>query len=210
QGVTTVTSDSWSNPQSESGKLAGVDLLSRFVNGQNTPITIVGTRDSIAIPCLKDSMATVNIPAVFLGSPAKLLQGSNLYVGLLNALFAQSAETTVTIANPFAASMSVLEMKATISVQGRAIATIDENLRSSPARANPHSTSVSPRVKTKLLISGTAIKALLDGLGSNLSVDVDSTMVAMMGEYEIPGLKYAQNGVPTVAKIESSFSQWGN
>ncbi|KAJ3283311.1 hypothetical protein HK104_010446 [Borealophlyctis nickersoniae] len=207
-GTTTVNADSWGNPQSDSARLAGVDLLSRFVNGQNTPITIVGTRDSIGIACLKESMATVDIPAVFLGNPTKLLSGSNLYVGLLNALFTQTAEVTVSLINPFGATMSILQMQATISVQGRAISTIDADLRSSPARASPHSTGVSPRVKTKLLLSGTAIKALLDGLGNNLSVDVESTMVALMGEYEIPGLKYAQRGVPTVAKIEPSWNQW--
>ncbi|TFK54041.1 hypothetical protein OE88DRAFT_1732763 [Heliocybe sulcata] len=152
---------------------AGQHLLENYIQGVESSTSIAGSMDSTDIDSLKlalseISLSPVNIPALH----QTLITGTSLefptdiaQTGIASASF--------TLANPFTASINLLEVTASAIYRDLTLGLIDHvDESSSPVHADGHSNVTSPSLPFKFNLDPTVIIELLTYRSQDAGVDL--------------------------------------
>ncbi|CAG8753894.1 4131_t:CDS:1, partial [Acaulospora morrowiae] len=98
-------------------------LLNNFLGGQTSNVTLEGYENSTEVPSLKLALSNLKLEASIPPQPVKLITDSTLKV-LGASDTGVNAAASVTMFNPFAATLNILNIDANITVDGNILAGI--------------------------------------------------------------------------------------
>ncbi|KAJ3385371.1 hypothetical protein HDU80_000693 [Chytriomyces hyalinus] len=194
------------NTYSARVKLRGVDGnaanilnagLTKFINNQANPVLLPGRQGSSIYRSLDLALSSLNPPASFPGEGgSKLLVGT----GLLNInIFPISLTAVLPIRNPLGTTLTLLQMSATVSFQGKSIGTVTHTFSRPMAIGSLQTVSTEP-LKLNPIISLAALNLILPILQQSLAIDVESTITAKIDGFPTT-IDYNQNGVPISVRL---------
>ncbi|KAJ3253976.1 hypothetical protein HDU77_004311 [Chytriomyces hyalinus] len=194
------------NTYSARVKLRGVDGnaanilnagLTKFINNQANPVLLPGRQGSSIYRSLDLALSSLNPPASFPGEGgSKLLVGT----GLLNInIFPISLTAVLPIRNPLGTTLTLLQMSATVSFQGKSIGTVTHTFSRPMVIGSLQTVSTEP-LKLNPIISLAALNLILPILQQSLAIDVESTITAKIDGFPTT-IDYNQNGVPISVRL---------
>ncbi|KAJ3205449.1 hypothetical protein HDU67_008831 [Dinochytrium kinnereticum] len=180
-------------PRGEGAVRVGRRLLSDFLAGRESAVSITGTPTSTPYKSLAAAFSSLKISATLPGQTAQLITASHLD---FQDITSPTAPVYLTLFNPLATDFSILSIKASITYRGSVIGVIDSDLSRNPVRVAAGSAGVSPAVECRLTINVLALRALVEGMRGELRVDAGATLLTSVGEY-VTTVDYEQKGVVT-------------
>jgi hypothetical protein len=169
----TATLDVLYSPQGSSQTAAGQTMLENYLQGIDSNTAILGTTSSTPIESLQLALSQIKLSPVTI--PA-------LHQNLINTAtlefptdIAQTgvASTSFTLANPFTASISLLEVTATVTFQNLTVGTINNvDLSSNPIHAGGHSNITSPTLPFNFNLDPLTIIELISISAQEHNVDL--------------------------------------
>ncbi|KAJ1560165.1 hypothetical protein HK405_008000 [Cladochytrium tenue] len=186
-GSNTVAATALFNPQGDAAVAQGRTLLSAFLGKASSAVSVVGTSASVVYTALQPAFAGVSVATTLPGQTADLIASTTLAVSVLSVLTGQlSGSATMKLNNPFAASLSITHITASMTFKGTQIGAIDQDFAASPltVAASATGASVGP-VTVNIMINLAALQLILSSLPDGLtgSVQLNSTLVAAVGTY---------------------------
>ncbi|KAG2368054.1 hypothetical protein BDR07DRAFT_1391769 [Suillus spraguei] len=133
------------SPQGAAQTAAGQAMLENYLQGVDSQTTIMGTSSSTSISSLEPALAQINLSPVTIPALHQNLIGSASLEFPTNIVQTGVASTTFTLANPFTASINLLEVTAIATYHNLTLGAIDHvQMSSNPIHANGHSNITSP------------------------------------------------------------------
>ncbi|KAG2175944.1 hypothetical protein INT44_000422 [Umbelopsis vinacea] len=165
----------------------GQNLLTTFVGGQDNTVGIAGDANSTIIQSLAYAFGNVSLESNLPGLKSKLIQSAGLTV-YTNTVQTNVAGTTVSIANPFSAGLSITQVKAAVTYAGMPVGNIDADISSNPIVVGGKATANSPAIPITMNLEPAAVALLLrmnaESAGLNLQ-PIDALLT--MGGFNIQG-----------------------
>ena len=169
----TTTLDVLYSPQGTSQTAAGQTMLENYLQGIDSNTAILGTTSSTPIGSLQLALSQIILSPVTI--PA-------LHQNLINVAtlefptdIAQTgvASTSFILANPFTASINLLEVTATVTFQNLTVGTINNvDLSSNPIHADGHSNITSPTLPFNFNLDPLTIIELISISAQEHNVDL--------------------------------------
>ncbi|KAI8873166.1 hypothetical protein GQ42DRAFT_118311 [Ramicandelaber brevisporus] len=110
---------------------AGLEFLTKNINGENTTSVMQGTMGSTNVESLKLAFSKLRIAAQVPGNQVKLLKTSSFSI-LPPPAKLGTAQAGFTMVNPYTATMSIFKIKSNITYHGVPLGYIDTDLSSKP------------------------------------------------------------------------------
>ncbi|KXS20721.1 hypothetical protein M427DRAFT_66163 [Gonapodya prolifera JEL478] len=192
-GANTLTATGLYSPQTPSALAAGLKLISAYVNGNNSDVSIAGTTSSTPLEPLKDALATVKVNSVLPGLGTKLIAASRIYSNS-SSLITKTVQAGFNAVNPTSASLTITKIVSTIyrnsSVLGTLNATVNIVI---PAK----STVRSPWIPASIIVNTANIAALAAAQAGTLYTRIVATDLQInIGGY-VTDLTYSQDNIFT-------------
>ncbi|KAI8812715.1 hypothetical protein BJ742DRAFT_849997 [Cladochytrium replicatum] len=175
-------------PQGAAATAASRDLLSKFVKGTSSEVTVSGGKSS-DLPSLDAAFGAVSIKQTLPAKAQVLILGSKF---TFPNLFTLTSKVQITASNPFDAATDITYVKASLVYKDKVIGTLDTDVTGFTIPAK--STAVSPDLKLNLKLNGASILAIFAAIGNSLSASVQSELTISFGGYKST-LDYNQDGV---------------
>lgn len=181
------------SPQGASALAAGQQLLENFLQGVDSDSQIAGTTGSTPISSLQTALSEillkpVTIPAIH----QTLIQSATIEfpTDIVQTGFAQAA---FTLANPFTASINLLQVGATATFQNLTLGTINADVSTDPIHADGHSSVTSSFLPMKYNLEPLVIVQFLSILAEQNSVDLGPLVEMFQFLIDNPNIKVAVN-----------------
>ncbi|KAI8812716.1 hypothetical protein BJ742DRAFT_735537 [Cladochytrium replicatum] len=177
-GENKLTATGFLFPKTTAAKSAARDLLSKFVAGVSSQVTVTNGKSS-NVPSLDAAFGAVTLTQALPAKKQVLLKSARF--GIPN-LLAFTTKAKITATNPFDAAVSLTYVKGSLIYKDKVIGTIDESISgyTIPAKA----TVESPEVTLNLKLNYASILAVFAAIGNTLSADVDSELTISFGGYQ--------------------------
>ncbi|KAG2078952.1 hypothetical protein BDR04DRAFT_1124058 [Suillus decipiens] len=144
-GSVSYSTDVHYSPQGAAQTAAGQAMLENYLQGVDSQTTIMGTSSSTSISSLEPALAQINLSPVTIPALHQNLIGSASLEFPTDIVQTGVASTTFTLANPFTASINLLEVTAIATYHNLTLGAIDHvQMSSNPIHANGHSNITSP------------------------------------------------------------------
>lgn len=115
-------------------------MLENYLQGVDSQTTIMGTSSSTSIGSLEPALAQINLSPVTIPALHQNLIGSASLEFPTDIVQTGVASTTFTLANPFSASINLLEVTAIATYHNLTLGAINHvDMSSNPIHANGHS-----------------------------------------------------------------------
>jgi hypothetical protein len=192
-GPNNVVSTAILNPTDQQSIAASKAVLSGFMQGKTTALTIVGTPQSVKYASLAPAFQSLSIPVNLPGQTQPLITGLKI-MGI--DLSKMTATVILVLNNPLDTAFTLTDMTSNVLYNGQPFASVAGNSLSSPFNVPARSSGVSsPTLTSTLQLSAAAIQASLSLISAGgVKVDVSATMAVNVGTYPT-GLEYSQAGV---------------
>jgi hypothetical protein len=165
----------------------GQNLLTTFVGGQNNTVGIAGDSNSTMIQSLAYAFGNVSLTSNLPGLQSKLIQSAGLTV-YTNTVQTNVAGTTVTIANPFSAGLTITQVKAAVTYAGMPVGNIDADISSNPIVVGGKTTAASPAIPITMNLEPAAVALLLRENAQSAGLDLQPIDALLtMGGFNIQG-----------------------
>jgi hypothetical protein len=184
RGVNNVSTVAYFNPK---GSTAGQSLLTTFVSGKDNNVGIQGYSNSTGIESLAYAFGNVSLTSVLPGLKTQLIQTAALTV-YTNTVQTKVGGTSVTIANPFSAGLTITQVKAAVTYAGMPVGNIDADISSNPIVVGGKVQAVSPAIPITMNLEPAAVALLLRENAVSAGLDVrpiDGLLT--MGGFNIQG-----------------------
>lgn len=133
------------SPQGSSQTAAGQAMLENYLQGIDSSTVILGTTSSTPIGSLQLALSEIKLSPVTIPALQQNLIDTATLEFPTNIVQTGIASTSFTLANPFTASINLLEVAATATFQNLTLGTINNvDLSSNPIHAGGHSNITSP------------------------------------------------------------------
>ncbi|KAG2172665.1 hypothetical protein INT43_000012 [Umbelopsis isabellina] len=187
RGANTVTAQALFNPK---GTTQGQNLLTTFVAGKDNNVGIAGYSNSTAIQSLAYAFGNVSLASVLPGLKSQLIQSASLVV-LPNTVQTTVAGTSVTIANPFSAGLTITQVKAAVTYAGMPVGNIDADISSNPIVVGGKATTPSPSIPIKMNLAPASVALLLRENAASAGLDLNPIDALLtMGGFDIQGQQH--------------------
>ncbi|KAJ2957138.1 hypothetical protein NQZ79_g7101 [Umbelopsis isabellina] len=187
RGVNNVTAQALFNPK---GTTQGQNLLTTFVAGKDNNVGIAGYSNSTNIPSLAYAFGNVSLASVLPGLKSQLIQSASLVV-LPNTVQTTVAGTSVTIANPFSAGLSITQVKAAVTYAGMPVGNIDADISSNPIVVGGKATAPSPSIPITMNLAPASVALLLRENAATAGLDLQPIDALLtMGGFDIQGQQH--------------------
>ncbi|KAI7857202.1 hypothetical protein BDC45DRAFT_501916 [Circinella umbellata] len=187
-------------------------LLSNYMTGAKVPLSVKGFDGSTSIASLKDGLSTVNLATTMTGISDKLVIDAVVNAGL-DAIFAQKAETQVTLYNPLETPFTLLALKVHITTKGASgvfdVGEIDYKLES-PMTVNPKESAQSANWPVKVLSDIGQLLELLMTPDLKINLQQNVTMTIGGSDGFTGGMYYYQDEVPCKINLDIFGLSKGN
>jgi hypothetical protein len=184
RGVNNVSTVAYFNPK---GSTAGQSLLTTFVSGKDNNVGIQGYSNSTGIESLAYAFGNVSLTSVLPGLKTQLIQTAALTV-YTNTVQTKVGGTSVTIANPFSAGLTITQVKAAVTYAGMPVGNIDADISSNPIVVGGKVQAASPAIPITMNLEPAAVALLLRENAVSAGLDVrpiDGLLT--MGGFNIQG-----------------------
>ncbi|KAF9484474.1 hypothetical protein BDN70DRAFT_872495 [Pholiota conissans] len=169
---------------------AGNSLLEDFIQGQDTDTTISGTTESTSIQSLQSALAQIHLsPVTIPGLKDNLIKGASLSfpTDIVNT---GVASTSFTLANPFTASINLLQLAAKATFHDLTLGNIPHiDTSTNPITALGHGSVTSPTLPLDFNLDPTTIIQLLLLTSSENNVDLGPLTQLFQFILSNPGFK---------------------
>ncbi|KAI5120964.1 hypothetical protein M0805_006636 [Coniferiporia weirii] len=140
----------------------GQQMLENFLQGVNSNTAIIGSTDTTPIDSLKTALSEIKLSPVTIPALHQNLIVSASLTFPTNIVQTGIASSTFTLSNPFTASISLLEVTATVTFENITLGLIDHvDMSSNPMHTNGHSNATSQTLPFKFNLEPTVIVELL-------------------------------------------------
>ncbi|KAJ3280436.1 hypothetical protein HK104_000662 [Borealophlyctis nickersoniae] len=192
-----ITATAFYSPQTPDAVRAGTELLSRYISGETSDVTIHDCTMTPPISSLIPALSSLTITTTLPPSPYALIESTHLYIGVLGA----GSTATLTLHNPFPTPLTLTAVTSTISALGNVIATATHTFN--PALVvQAGQTATSEAIGVQLVVGLDLIGALIGAAGAGgARVDVDGKVDTTVGAFEVKGLGVKQKGVLAVVTM---------
>ncbi|KAJ3416248.1 hypothetical protein HDV05_002538 [Chytridiales sp. JEL 0842] len=196
-GQNNVLTTSRFSPQTTEAKQAGKKILSAFLQGGSSDVSILGTRSGVLYDSLKPAFDGLRIPANMPGQTTPLIKRTWLNTDHLFDEVNPYVEVSMELRNPLDSPFTLTRVYATITKDGKNLGVVDTPVP--PFRVNPKSEARTPLIPMKVDLNPATITFIIEALGSpdGLIVDVQSTLQSLVGGYGVE-VDYGQKGVSTL------------
>ena len=177
--------------QPQGGAVAsGQQLLENFLQGVDSSTTIQGSRDSTPIESLQQAMSNIRLSPVTIPALHQNLITTASLVFPTDIIKTGLAQTTFVLANPFTASLNLLEVTATATLGNLTLGKIDHvDQSANPIHADGHANITSPTLPFEFNLDPvTIIELLLTGAKAN-GVDLGPLVEVFQIVLSDPGAK---------------------
>ncbi|ESK92921.1 hypothetical protein Moror_8994 [Moniliophthora roreri MCA 2997] len=140
---------------------AGRTLLQNFIQGVDVDTSISGSRDSTPVESLKTALSQIRLSPITIPALHESLIKSASLVFPTDIVQTGVAQTSFELANPFTASINLLEVHADAVYHDLRLGTIDTDVSSNPIHADGHSTISSPTLPINFNLDPSTIIQLL-------------------------------------------------
>ncbi|KAH8549288.1 hypothetical protein BGW37DRAFT_469259 [Umbelopsis sp. PMI_123] len=189
RGSNTLQATALFNPKANT---VGQNLLTTFVAGKANNVTIGGYSNSTVVESLAYAFGNVSLGAVLPGLPSQLIQSAGLTV-YTNTVQTKVAGTSVTIANPFSAGLSITQVKAAVTYAGMPVGNIDADISSNPIVVGGKTTAASPAIPITMNLEPAAVALLLRDNAQSAGLDLQPIDAMLtMGGFNIQGQQQIQ------------------
>ncbi|KAJ7782963.1 hypothetical protein B0H16DRAFT_1494883 [Mycena metata] len=178
---------------------AGQTLLENFLQGIDSDTVIAGTTGSTPISSLQTALSEILLkPVTIPALHQTLIQSADIEfpTDIVQTGISQAA---FTLANPFTASINLLQVGAVATFQNLTLGTIDADVSSNPIHAGGHSTVTSSFLPMKYNLDPLTIVQFLSILAQQNSVDLGPLVAMFQFLVDNPGLK-----VPVTTTVDTS------
>jgi hypothetical protein len=152
---------------------AGRTLLQNFLQGIDAETTIAGSQDSTSIQSLKSALSEIRLSPVTIPALHQTLIQSASLTFPIDIVKTGVASTSFVLANPFTASLNLLQVGATATFHGILLGKINNiDVSSNPIHANGHSSVTSPILPLQFNLQPLAIIQLLTITSQQSGVDL--------------------------------------
>jgi hypothetical protein len=189
RGTNNVMATALFNPKAST---TGQNLLTTFVGGKDNNVSIAGFANSTAIESLAYAFGNVSLSSVLPGLKSQLIQTAALTV-YSNTVQTKVAGTSVTIANPFSAGLSITQVKAAVTYAGMPVGNIDADISSNPIVVGGKVQAASPAIPITMNLEPAAVALLLRDNAQSAGLDlrpIDAMLT--MGGFNIQGQEQIQ------------------
>ncbi|GAB5591805.1 hypothetical protein Unana1_06705 [Umbelopsis nana] len=189
RGVNHVTTLAYFNPKATT---VGQNLLTTFVSGKNNTVGIAGFANSTSIESLAYAFGNVSLSSVLPGLQTQLIQTAALTV-YTDTVQTKVAGTSVTIANPFSAGLSITQVQAAVTYAGMPVGNINADISSNPIVVGGKTTSPSPPIPITMNLEPAAVALLLRENAASAGLDlrpIDAMLT--LGGFNIQGQQQTQ------------------
>ncbi|KAJ1561153.1 hypothetical protein HK405_004772 [Cladochytrium tenue] len=187
-GPNSVTATSLFNPSGSAAIAQGRALLSNFLGGETSEVSIVGTSSSVPYTELKPTFDGLTITSSLPGQSSHIVASTALSMEIPSP----TMKTALGIAylyvnNPFQVSLAIDHVVGEIWYNGVALGSIDQDFTSNPLTVPPSSTNykvgpVTASVQLGMDALDLVVTALSSASGTG-TVQLNSTLVASVGDY---------------------------
>ncbi|KAG1896026.1 uncharacterized protein F5891DRAFT_1165745 [Suillus fuscotomentosus] len=161
------------SPQGAAQTAAGQTMLENYLQGLDLQTTIMGTSSSTSIGSLEPALAQINLSPVTIPALHQNLIGSASLEFPIDIVQTGVASMTFTLANPFSASINLLEVTAIATYHNLTLGAINHvDLSSNPIHANGHSNITSPVLPFNFNLDLLTIIGLITTSAQEHSVDL--------------------------------------
>ncbi|KAJ2957136.1 hypothetical protein NQZ79_g7103 [Umbelopsis isabellina] len=187
RGVNHVTAHALFNPKATT---VGQNLLTTFIAGKNNTVGIAGYSNSTAIQSLAYAFGNVSLSSVLPGLKSQLIQSASLEV-LTNTVQTNMASTSVTIANPFSAGLTITQVKAAVTYAGMPVGNIDADISSNPIVVGGKTTAASPGIPITMNLEPASVALLLRENAQSAGLDLQPIDALLtMGGFDVQGQQH--------------------
>ncbi|TBU23049.1 hypothetical protein BD311DRAFT_704566 [Dichomitus squalens] len=152
---------------------SGQHLLENFLQGTTSSTTIQGSTNSTLIQSLQLAMSKISLSPVNIPGLGKTLISSTSLVFPPNIAQSGIAQVSFVLANPFTASINLLEISATATYGNLTLGKIDNLNRSNdPIHADGHADVTSPALPFSMNMDPSSIMEFLLAAAQNNDVDL--------------------------------------
>ncbi|KAG1761975.1 hypothetical protein EDD22DRAFT_893760 [Suillus occidentalis] len=161
------------SPQGAAQTAAGQAMLENYLQGVDSQTTIMGTSSSTPIGSLEPALAQIDLSPVTIPALHQNLIGSASLEFPTDIVPTGVASTTFTLANPFTASINLLEVTAIATYHNLTIGAINHvDMSSNPIHANGHSNITSPVLPFNFNLDPLTIIGLITTSAQEHNVDL--------------------------------------
>ena len=148
-------------------------MLENYLQGVDSQTSIVGTSDSTPIDSLEPALAQIDLSAVIIPAMHQNLIDSISLEFPTDVVQTGVASTTFTLANPFTASINILEVTATATYHNLTLGSISRvDLSSNPIHADGHSNITSLALPFNFNLDPLTIIQLITTAAQQQNVDL--------------------------------------
>lgn len=148
-------------------------MLENYLQGVDSLTTIMGTSSSTSIGSLEPALAQINLSPVTIPALHQNLIGSASLEFPTDIVQTGVASTTFTLANPFTASINLLEVTAIATYHNLTLGAINHvDMSSNPIHANGHSNITSPVLPFNFNLDPLTIIGLITTSAQEHNVDL--------------------------------------
>lgn len=150
----------------------GQELLENYLQGVSSNTTIQGSTDSTPIESLQLALSEIQLAATIPALHQNLITSASL-VFPTDIVQTGVAQSSFTLANPFTASINILDITANATFQDLFLGDIDHvDVSASPIHANGHENITSEQIPFNFNLDPTTIIKLLIAGADNNGVDL--------------------------------------
>ncbi|KAG1812612.1 uncharacterized protein BJ212DRAFT_460083 [Suillus subaureus] len=161
------------SPQGAAQTAAGQAMLENYLQGVDSQTTIMGTSSSTSIGSLEPALAQINLSPVTIPALHQNLIGSASLEFPTDIIQTGVAWTTFTLANPFTASINLLEVTAIATYHNLTLGAINHvDMSSNPIHADGHSNITSPVLPFNFNLDPLTIIGLITTSAQEHNVDL--------------------------------------
>ena len=176
-----------------------MQTLDDFVGGSDVEVVISGFSQSTAVGSLLEAFESLNITATLPALKANLLNSASLEVLPTTGHADDVAHATVSLANPFTASINLLEVNAVATFGNLTLGRINHVDRSSsPIHADGHTNITSPTLPFEFNLDPVSIIKLLFTGAQNNHVDLGPLPSVFQIVLANPGAKTGVRVAPLI------------
>lgn len=171
-GVANYSTDVHYQPQGDASTTAGQLLLANFLQGVTSSTTISGTSDTTNITSLVQALQSIKLEANIPALHQNLITATQITFPT-DIVQTGIASATVSLSNPFTASINLLTVTATALFDNLTLGVVDHaDFQSSPIHADGHSNITSPALPLKFNLTPAVIIDLITTRASQKGVDL--------------------------------------
>ncbi|KAJ7251753.1 hypothetical protein B0H12DRAFT_1234031 [Mycena haematopus] len=178
---------------------AGQLLLENFLQGVNSDTAIAGTTGSTPISSLKSALSQILLQPVTIPALHQNLIQSATIEFPTNIVQTGISQAAFTLANPFTASINLLQVGATATFHNLTLGTINADISSDPIHADGHGSVTSSFLPMKYNLDPLVIVQFLSILAQENSVDLGPLVEMFQFLVDNPGIQ-----VPVTTTVDTS------